>query len=262
MRCSGGKKSKQRNTWAQRVNAAGEKELPIVIGRSENPRCFKNLPNKQYPYTCRYFANDKAWIRTEIMQEVLAKLNRRLKRENRNIMLFMDNAPCHPPSLKNTYSNIKIIFFPKNTTSKTQPLDSGIIANWKIHYKKRMLRFICSKVSATITATDIVKSIDVLMSIEWGKQAWVEVQESYIIKCFKSTGLYPDTEPVDDDPFEGENLVQHEQIDTMLATLSAPCTAQEFLDIDANEPTCQLALDPTRADWRDQAREIYLIRTI
>ncbi|XP_032229372.1 tigger transposable element-derived protein 1-like [Nematostella vectensis] len=137
-------------------------------------------------------------------------------------------------------SEEEIIFLPKNTTSKTQPLDSGIIANWKIHYKKRMLRFICSKVSATITASDIVKSIDVLMSIEWGKQAWDEVQESTIIKCFKSTGLYPDTELVDDDPFEGEDLVQHEQIDTMLATLGAPCTAQ----------------DPTRANWPDQAREI------
>ena len=31
--CKGGKQAKQRNTWAFFVNAAGEKEDPIVIGR-------------------------------------------------------------------------------------------------------------------------------------------------------------------------------------------------------------------------------------
>ena len=36
-RCSGGKQSKQRNTWAFFVNAAGGKEDPIVIGQSERP---------------------------------------------------------------------------------------------------------------------------------------------------------------------------------------------------------------------------------
>ena len=46
-RCSGGKKAKQRNTWAFFVNAAGEKEDPIVIGKSAKPRCFKNIKTKR-----------------------------------------------------------------------------------------------------------------------------------------------------------------------------------------------------------------------
>ena len=45
-RCRGGKKAKQRNTWTFFVNAAGKKEDPIVIGKSEKPRCFKNLKDK------------------------------------------------------------------------------------------------------------------------------------------------------------------------------------------------------------------------
>ena len=42
-RCTGGKKAKQRLTWAFFVNAEGEKEDPVVIGTSVSPRCFKNF---------------------------------------------------------------------------------------------------------------------------------------------------------------------------------------------------------------------------
>ena len=42
--CKGGKKSKQRVTVAFMVNAKGKSETkPIVIWKSENPRCFKGI---------------------------------------------------------------------------------------------------------------------------------------------------------------------------------------------------------------------------
>ena len=138
--CSGGKQSKQRNTWAFFVNAAGGKEDPIVIGQSEKPRCFKTLKDASRPCKCHYFANKKAWMNSDLMTDILASLNRRLQLKQRKIMLFMDNAPCHPASLQDKFSNANIVFLPKNTTSKTQPLDSGIIASWKCYNKKRLER--------------------------------------------------------------------------------------------------------------------------
>ena len=57
----------------------------------------------------------------------------------------MDNSPYHPDSLQGKFENIKIVFLPKNMTSKMQPLDAEIIANWKVHYKKQLLRYICGK---------------------------------------------------------------------------------------------------------------------
>ena len=126
----------------------------------EKPRCFKNLGNTKHPYRCWYFSNSKARMNTEIMGEVLRRLNEKLQRRNRNILLSLNSAPSHPPSLADRFTNITIIirFLPKNTTSKTQPLDAGIIANWKVKYKKRLLRYVCSKVNTSTSASDIVKS--------------------------------------------------------------------------------------------------------
>ena len=72
----------------------------------------------------------------EILNSILTKLNRQLSSKERNIMLFLDNAGCHPGELVGKYSNIiKVCFLPANTTSKLQPLDLGIIKNFKAHYR-------------------------------------------------------------------------------------------------------------------------------
>ena len=67
-----------------------------------------------------------------------------------------------------------------------------------------MLQYVCSQVDGEKNASEIVKSINVLMAIEWGRQAWNDVRQSTITKCFQKTGLYPRDEPIEDDPFEGE----------------------------------------------------------
>ena len=100
-------------------------------------------------------------MNTEIMKDVLARLIEKFKRRKRNILLLMDNAPCNPPSIADSFSNINIKFLPKNTTSKTQPLDAGIVANWRVKYKKLLL-YVCSKVDGTKNASEIVKSITCL----------------------------------------------------------------------------------------------------
>ena len=64
------------------------------------------------------------------MTTILSKLNRQLKRNDRHILLFMDNAPCHPQTLSGQFSNITVQFLPKNTTSKSEPLDAGITNLW------------------------------------------------------------------------------------------------------------------------------------
>ena len=92
--------------------------------------------------------------------------------------------------------------------SKTQPFASGMIASWKCKYKKGPLRNVCSKGNGSSNASEIIKSLDLLMSIICGKQEWDEGFSDTVIKCFKRIGLYPEAEVAEDedDPFEGEEL--------------------------------------------------------
>ena len=56
-------------------------------------------------------------------------------------------------------------FLPKNTILRTQPLDAGIIKLWKVKTKRRLLRYVCSKIDGQKTASGIVKSVNLLMAI-------------------------------------------------------------------------------------------------
>ena len=131
----------------------------------------KQEMSMQLPVLCQFKGLDDVWGTIKTPPPFSTT-------ENGNILLFMDNAPCHPDNLQGKFENIKIVFLPKNTTSKTQPLDAGIIGNWKVHYKKRLLRYICGKVTSSSSASEIVKSVNLLMVIEWGKQAWDEVSDT------------------------------------------------------------------------------------
>ena len=108
--CTGGKRSKERLTCAFFVNASGDKEKPIIIGKSANPRCFRGVSDSA-TLPCEYFSQPKALMESDILTEILRKLNGRLRREKRTIVLLMDNAPCHPEDLNDKFSQIKIVFF-------------------------------------------------------------------------------------------------------------------------------------------------------
>ena len=77
---------------------------------------------------------------SEIFETVLSKLNRKLVFKNRKIILFLNNAICHPESMDDKFSNIRIVFLPKSTTSRLQPLDAGITRNFKVKYRKSLVK--------------------------------------------------------------------------------------------------------------------------
>ena len=86
------------------------------------------LQNLSRPPNVHYFSNPKSWMTSEVMEAVLARFNRKLVFEDRKVILFLDNATCHPESMIGQFSQIKIIFLPKNTTSRLQgqvPKEAG-----------------------------------------------------------------------------------------------------------------------------------------
>ena len=105
------------------------------------------------------------------MHTVLKNLNSNLKQESCLIILFMDNAGCHPEDLVGKYSNIKIAFLPVNTTAVLQPFDHGIIKTFKVYYCKLLLCHVLSQVEECSSTYDVIKSVNILKSIRWIAQA-------------------------------------------------------------------------------------------
>ncbi|GFT53170.1 tigger transposable element-derived protein 6 [Trichonephila clavipes] len=90
---------------------------------------------------------------TEHFNEWLVSLNSDMKREKRHIFLFLDNCTVHnnaPP-----LSNVKLKFFPPNSTSKLQPLDQGIIHNFKTFYRREVVKSILDNLESQQNVTTI-----------------------------------------------------------------------------------------------------------
>lgn len=106
-------------------------------------------------------------------------------KQNRKILLFMDNAPVHPPDVK--LNNITLKFFPANTTSRIQPLDQGLIKVFKANYRKQLVQHIIASADSTHSAEDIV--VTALDAVWWIDIAWKSITEITVQNIFKAAGF-------------------------------------------------------------------------
>ena len=188
----------------------------------------------------------------KIFDVVLSSLNRRLVSQKRSILLVLDNAGCHPKD--GEYSNIKLPFLPPNTTAQLQPLDLGIIQNFKIHYKRRLLQYVLARIEESESASEVVKSVNVLTAIRWVAQAWKEVKSETIQKCFRNAGILDnDMEvsqiPDNDDLYEDIDQAQVLQELILETNLESACYMEEYVQSEDSLPICHEYDDEK---WDDQ----------
>ena len=69
--------------------------------------------NFSRPLGVHYFAKNKAWMNSEIMSDVFKRRDCKMKMQNRNFVLFLDNATSHQQSTEKNSSNIKLAFLLK-----------------------------------------------------------------------------------------------------------------------------------------------------
>lgn len=190
-KCQGGKNSKSRLTVCFITSLTGEKEPPIIIGKSQRPRAFKRI-NIDETFNVMYRFSKKAWMTSVIFEEYIVKLNNKMQEQNRQILLFLDNASVHKEL---NMSNVTMKFFPPNTTTELQPLDQGIISNFKCHYRKQLLRKLCSSVDVILFSpeTQFHFEMNILDSVTWIKNAWDAVKSETITKCFGRSGFITPT---------------------------------------------------------------------
>jgi len=67
------------------------------------------------------------WL-IDLLRNCLIKFDQKIRLNQRNVLLFINNCTAH---CKLNLKLVKIKFFPPNTISKLQPIDQGIIQNFK-----------------------------------------------------------------------------------------------------------------------------------
>lgn len=98
-------------------------------------------------------------------------------------ILLLDNCPAHAPdlSLVSGDRKIKVYYLPKNTTAKIQPLDQGIITNFKIKYRNELKQAV---VQDPHNILELLKNINLKTSFYLAGAAWNKVKPTIINNCF------------------------------------------------------------------------------
>ena len=139
--------------------------------------------------------------------------------------------------------NIKLVFLPKNTTSRLQPLDAGIIRNFNYKYRKLLVCYVVSRIDEGKTTSQIIKGVQLLRSIIWLQTAWKSVVPETIKHCFKKCGFDV-----------GNTSVVNEEIDTEFQELLAQIS-DEYRDFDFETVTSEPAVNTQNVDWRQESCE-------
>ena len=176
------KKDSEKITVHFTCSMVGEKYPPFYIGKSNNPRCFKEADLSSLDI--KYAANKSAFMTSILFNEYLDSLNDKMKHEGRKIILLMDNCKSHKCK---AYTNIKIVFLPKNTSALIQPLDMGIIHSVKQRYRRKIGSFMAESVDDESIS---LKKIRVLEIILWIDTIWKSLEEAIVKNCWKKAGLY------------------------------------------------------------------------
>ena len=131
--------------------------------------------------------NKKAWMNSEIFSDWSNEVDKQMRRQNRHILMFLDNASSHAKDLK--LNNVILKFLPANTTLHLQPLDQGIIKAFKARYRKRMMKSLVAKIEQDDSVTELSKEINVLDAVHWIRELWKETRIETVSRCFKLSGF-------------------------------------------------------------------------
>ena len=85
--------------------------------------------------------------------------------------------------------SLLVIFLPPNMTSAIQPMDMGIIASFRAHYRRFFLKKKIQDIDADIEETKLT----ILGAAQLTARAWSKISDKTIRNCFRTSGILPVT---------------------------------------------------------------------
>ncbi|CAG8753839.1 2758_t:CDS:2 [Cetraspora pellucida] len=197
------------------ANADGSYKLaPLIISKYAKLQCFKN------------------WLQ-DFDHQMLQK------HRGQYVFLLLDNCSSHKLD-ELTLQYVDVHFLPKNTTSRIQPIDTGIIITFKRAYHCFHLQWMLEQVEADNFIQNL--KMDVLQVILYIIKGWGEVLAETICNCWHHTKILLSSANLSDDLCEAgdsrlENLIRS------LNTLCLPNAMEtdEFLNFNKDQIIKKLA---------------------
>lgn len=225
---SGVKFPKDRITLLFICNMDGSDKKVFSIGRAKKPHSFRG---KQIPI--KYFANQKSWMTSTIWTNILLEFDKELSKQNKKIILFVDNAACHQLNDECTLKNINVKYLPANTTSLIQPLDQGIIHCFKVFYRQNLMRRQLLTLENGEKLQDFSKKFTILDALKIVKRSWWLVTPNTIENCFKKAGFYPSN--LDFEPIEHEIQLPSEEVENFEQYVNCDSNLECYGELTAEE---------------------------
>nr|CCA25053.1 PREDICTED: similar to Tigger transposable elementderived protein 6 putative [Albugo laibachii Nc14] len=119
-----------------------------------------------------------------------------MRSESRKILLLLDNVSSH--HAPQTFTHVEIQKLPPNTTAHLQPLDAGIIRNFKSMISKKKALYYADRLNKILsrfgedgheTLLEAIDNVDVLVAMRWAQEAWASVTCTTISNCWRHTGI-------------------------------------------------------------------------
>ena len=167
------------------------------------------------------------------------------------------------------------MFSSANTTSNL------ILELFKVHYRSYFLRHVLTKIDECACASEVVKSINVLVAIRWVAMAWSLVQEETIRKCFRRAGVLDSDLTVvardEQDPFLAtDECATLEDLISITMSGHEACPVEEYITGEGSLPVCnglddsnwessffaQLVQEEPEEEDDDQGEQILTLPTI
>lgn len=182
------------------------------------------------------------------------KLIKKLAKQGRKILFFLDNVSSHPLDLVGKFSHYKGCFSSKEYDILSSTPRWRYNEEFKVRYRKLVVKHALDKINGTsLSATQISKSIDILTAVCWVKQAWDQVKTTTIVNCFKHCG-FNQTEDLTTDPFA--DLSEADELQDLVQSFSSQLSATEYLHEDENVET-SITVESIE-NWMEELRSMVL----
>ncbi|GFS63285.1 tigger transposable element-derived protein 1 [Trichonephila inaurata madagascariensis] len=123
-----------------------------------------------------------------------------IKKLEQRALLLIDNAPSHPTNLSDltTCIPVEVVFLPPNTTALIQPMDQGVISNFKSYFVRRTFEQMFEKTDGEEKQSirEFWKNYNIMNAVENIDLSWNEITERSLKGVRKN--IWPDLSKSED----------------------------------------------------------------